>query len=147
MDIRTRYVFAIIGISVVAGLSISLIMLFAVFHNLDIGAVAKWVILPIFAVVLLAGFLIGRHYRGHLPPQTQEQRSKAIRANRRLAWMYLGGLAIVLITSRQDLLAIPYDLGLISLLIPVGLAILHFRVASKLSRKAAELESRDQSFR
>jgi hypothetical protein len=98
----------------------------------------RWVPAASFVAAFVGVYLLLKHYRSRLPAPTTEQRIRAIKANRRLAWIYLGGLAFGLISEGKELFAIPHGVGLLLPLIPIGLAMIHFRNAAQLSRKATE---------
>jgi hypothetical protein len=101
-------------------------------------AMMRWEPVAIFVVACAGIYWLRRHYRNRLPAPTPEQWQRAIKANRRLAWIYLGGLAFGLIAGGKELFALPHGVGFLLPLIPIGLATLHLRNAAKLSRKASE---------
>jgi hypothetical protein len=143
MNVRARFMAGFFAICIACSMvSMASILL------LPQEPMMRWVPAASFIAAFAGVYLLLRHYRSRLPAPTTEQRLRAIRANRRLAWIYLGGLAFGLISEGKELFAIPHGVGFLLPLIPIGLAAIHFRNAAQLSRKATEAANaaaRDQA--
>ena len=133
MNARARFIASFIAICVCC----SMMMTTSIFL-LPRMPMLRWVPLIALVAAFAAVYWLFRYYRNRLPPPTPEQRQRAIKANRRMAWIYLGGLAFGLITSGGDLLTLPHGVGFLLPLIPLGLATIHLRTAARLSRMATE---------
>jgi len=131
MNVRTKYILAILGIPILSGL----VMLASVWYTPQYPALS---FVPL--VVLLGSFVavvwVVRRFQGQLPSATAEEKQTAVRAHRRLAWIYIAGLLLGVATEIRDLLALPHGLGYLLPLIPIGLAARHFRIAAMLNRGA-----------
>jgi hypothetical protein len=133
MDARTRFVVGFLAICFAcSALSIASISF------LPREPMMRWVPLASFAAAVAGVYWLRRHFRGRLPALTPEQRQRAIKAHRRQAWIYLGGLAFGLIAEGKVLFALPHGLGLLIPLVPIGLATIHLHSAAQLRRKEPE---------
>jgi hypothetical protein len=133
MNVRTKFIVSFFAICV----GCSMVMMESI---LLLPRIPMLRFVPLIALIVafVGAFWLIKHYRGRLPSLTPSQRQRAIRANRQLAWMYLGGLALGLATQGKELSTFPHGVGYLIPLIPIGLATLHFRAAAQLSQKAAE---------
>jgi hypothetical protein len=136
MNLRMRFMAAFFGICFAGVMVMFVSIWFTPRYPL-----LSWLPLAAWAAMFAGVFWLFRHYRGRLPPPTPNQRAKAIRSHRRMAWIYLGGLVLGLIANGREILTLPHRLGFILPLIPIGLAAIHLRVAAQLSQKAIETGS------
>lgn len=132
MNIRTQFLVWFIAICV----GCSMMMMASIFL-LPRLPMMRFVPLAAFVAAFVAVYSLFRHYRRRLPPPTPDQLQRAIKANRRLAWIYLGGLVLGLLSGGRELLNAAHGFGILSALIPIGLAAYHLRTAARLSRMTA----------
>jgi len=137
---RIRYLLSFFGICLTGiFLSMGAILLLPRYPML------RWVPLASFAAMFAAVYWLMRHFRGHLAVPTTNQRLRAAKASRRMAWIYFGGLAIGLAAEWRELLNAPHGLGFLVPFIPILLGTHYWRQATLLERSAAQAPPADPS--
>jgi hypothetical protein len=96
----------------------------------------RWVLLAEWVAIFGFAYSWIRRFQGRLPKPTRKQESKVASSARNLGVFFIVAPVLGYIARGSELIALPYGLGFILPLIPLGLAVYCLRVSAQLRRNS-----------
>jgi hypothetical protein len=133
MNPKTQFMLVAFGVCFVA-----VLMMAGTILLMPRTPMLRWALLPELAIPFIAVYVFLRHYRNRFPPPTHDQRLKAVRSTRRLAWFFFVAPVVGFISRGRELAGLPYGLGFLLPLVPILIGVYYLRLSSRLNRNSAE---------